>query len=144
MDGTNSRAGQERNERLGNHGQVQSDGVTLADAHLLEGVGQLGDVAQELAVGDDAAIGSVISLVDDGGLVRVFEGMAIDAVVACIQTALDEPGVVTVLKAAGMHGLEVALPREQFAGEVTPKLVGVLDGLLVQLLVVLEAVEMGF
>jgi hypothetical protein len=47
-----------------------------------------------------------------------------------------------VLKAARVYRLEVALPREQLAREVAPELVRVLDGLLVQLLVVLEAVEM--
>ena len=40
-----------------------------------------------------------------------------------------------------MHRLEIALPREQFAGEVAPELVRVLDGLLVQLLVLLEVRE---
>lgn len=143
MDGSDACAGEESNDGFGDHGEVQGHGVALAHAHLLQGVGELGDFAQELAVGDDAAVGGIVGLVDDCGLVWVLEGVAVDAVVAGVQPALDEPGIVAVLEAAGVDGLEVALPGEQLAGEATPELVGVLDRLLVQLLVVLEAVEMG-
>lgn len=70
--------------------------------------------------------------------------MAIDAIVTRIQLPLDEPGIIAVFKTASMRGLEIALPREQLSCEATPEGVRVLDGLFVQSLVVLEAVEMRF
>ena len=36
VDGTNARASEESDDRLGDHGHVQSDGVTLLHSHLLE------------------------------------------------------------------------------------------------------------
>ena len=58
------------------------------------------------------AITSIVSLVDDGGLVGVFEGVTVDTVVRCVQLALDKPGIVTMLEAASMDGLEVTFPCE--------------------------------
>ena len=36
VDSTNARAGEESDNSLGNHGHVQSDGITLLHSHLLE------------------------------------------------------------------------------------------------------------
>jgi hypothetical protein len=72
-------------------------------------------LAEELAVCDDAAIARVVGLVDDGRLVGVLEGMAVDAVVAGIQSALEEPRNIAMLKRARLYRLEIAFPREQFA-----------------------------
>ena len=115
VHGTNTCAGQERDDSLGNHRQVESNSVTLLDTHLLEGVCELGDLAEELSVCDDAAIACIVGLVDDGGLVGVLEGVAVDAVVRRVQLALDEPCIVAVLEATGVNCLEIALPREQLA-----------------------------
>lgn len=41
VDGANTRASEEGNEGFGNHGHVESDGVALLHAHLLEGPGEL-------------------------------------------------------------------------------------------------------
>jgi hypothetical protein len=70
--------------------------------------------------------------------------VTVDTVVAGIQSALYEPCIVTTLKASGVDSLEIAFPREQFACKSSPELLWLCDGLLVQLLVLLEAVEMRF
>jgi hypothetical protein len=70
--------------------------------------------------------------------------VTVDTVVAGIQPAFEKPGIVASFKATSMYGLEIAFPREQLARKTSPKLLGLRDGLLVQLLVLLEAVEMWF
>lgn len=144
VNGADTGAGKEGDDRLGNHGQVQRNGVALLDAHLLQHVGQSGDLAQELAVGDGAALIVLVGLVDDGRLVGIRDGVTVNAVVRGIEAALEEPGVVAVLEAAGVDGLEVALPGQELACPLAPELVRLLDRLLVQLLVVVEALEMRF
>jgi hypothetical protein len=43
-----------------------------------------------------------------------------------------------------MYCLEITVPREEFARKAAPELLGLCDGLLVQLLVLLEAVDVWF
>lgn len=137
VDGADTHTGEQGDESLGNHGEVDGDGVALADAHLLQDPGGLGDIPEQLAVGDIAALACLVCLVDDGDAVGVCNGVAIDAVVSGIELALDEPGIVTVSERAGVDSVEVALPRQQLAGALGPEGVGLCDGLLVQLLVFL-------
>lgn len=81
VNGADSAASKKGNDSLRDHGQVDGHGVALAHAHLGEHVGELGDIAQELAVGDVPAVRGLVGFVDDGDLVGVLEGMAIDTVV---------------------------------------------------------------
>lgn len=142
VDSANTRAGQKSDQGLGNHGKIDGNRVALLDAHLLESVGDLRHLAEQLAVCDGAAIALIVGLIDDGRLVGVLKRVAVHAVEAGVQAALREPRIVAVLEAAGVHRLEIALPRKQLAGHTAPELLGLLDRLLVQLLVVLEAIEM--
>lgn len=68
VDGTNASAGKEGSGGLPGHGEVDGDGVALLDAQALEDVGDLADLAQELAVGDLGALTGFVRLVDDRGL----------------------------------------------------------------------------
>jgi hypothetical protein len=70
--------------------------------------------------------------------------VTVDAVVAGVQPSLDEPRIVAALEAAGVYRLKVTVPREQFARKAAPELFGFCDGLLVQLLVLFEAVDVWF
>jgi hypothetical protein len=70
--------------------------------------------------------------------------VTIHAVVAGIQPALKEPRIVAPLEATGVYCLEVTVPREQFACKAAPELLGLCDGLLVQLLVLFEAIDVRF
>lgn len=144
MHGANTGAGKEGDYSLGNHRKVERNGIALANTHLFQSVGKLGYLAEELSIGDDAAVTRIVCLVDNSRLIWVLERVAINAVVAGIQPALKEPRVVAALEATSVYCLEIAVPREQFARETTPELLGLCDGLLVQFLVLLEAIDMRF
>ncbi|CCF47461.1 hypothetical protein CH063_15841 [Colletotrichum higginsianum] len=64
--------------------------------------------------------------------------MTVDTVVTGVELALDKPGTVAALQGTRVDGLEVAEPRQKLACLSAPEGLGVGDGLLVQLLVVLE------
>lgn len=135
MDSADANTGKNGDNGLGNHGQVNGNRVALLHTHLLESPGDFADIAEELRVGDIAAAFGLVGLVDDGDAVGVLEGVAVDAVVRGVELALDEPLGVAALEGAAVDGLEVAGPGEQLAGLVAPKLVGICDGLFVELLV---------
>jgi hypothetical protein len=141
VHGSDTCASQESDQRLWNHGKVESDGVALLDAHLGEDPRQAGDFSQELAVGDGAALALLIGFVDDGGLVRVLDGVAVDAVVGSIEATLDEPCSVTTGEGSRADGLEVPLPGEEIACHLAPELVGLGDGLLVHFLVLVHGAD---
>lgn len=71
MDSADTRASEEGEKGLWNHGQVQSNSVTLLHAHLLEDVGELRNLSQQLAVCDGATLANLVGFIDDGRLVRV-------------------------------------------------------------------------
>lgn len=135
--------GQEGHDRLGDHRQVQGDGVALFDAVLLEDVRQAGNFTQELAVGDGPALAGLVGFVVDGWLVGVLECVSVDAVVGRVQLALQEPSGVSVLQRAGFDGLEITVPCKQLACHLTPELFWLFNGLLVQSLVLFEILQMG-
>ena len=143
MHGTNTRASQEGNHGLGNHGQVDGDSVTLLYASLLQGPGNARDLPQELAVGDRAALIRLVGLIDDGNLVGVLQRMAVDTVEGGIETALDEPGIVAVLERAKVGGLEVLVPSEELPSSAGPEGIGAADRLFIELLVFIEVLEVG-
>jgi hypothetical protein len=51
-------------------------------------MGRSADFAQELGKGNGAALAGLVSLVDDGWLVWIFESMTVNAVVRGIEPAL--------------------------------------------------------
>lgn len=110
VNSTNTDTGENGDDSLGNHGQIDGDCVPLANTHLLQSPCCLGDLAQQLAVGDISAILGLIGLVDDGDAVRILEGMAIDQVVAGVELALDEPLDIAVGQGAAADGVKVAVP----------------------------------
>lgn len=78
---TNTDTGHESNDGLGNHGKVDSNGVALADAHLLENPGSTRDLSEELSISDITTLGGLVGLVNDGNTIRVLESMTVDTVV---------------------------------------------------------------
>lgn len=137
VDGADTDTGQDSNNGFGNHGHVDGDGIALLDAGLLEDPSNLGHITKKLAVGHVAALVDLVSLVDDGNAVGVLVSMAINGVVAGVELALDEPLDIALGEAAGGDGLEVAGPGQQLASCSAPELVGLGDGFLVELLVLL-------
>lgn len=51
VDGADANAGEQGDDGLGHHGHVDGDGVALLDAHVLEHVRELADLAQQVVVG---------------------------------------------------------------------------------------------
>lgn len=143
VDGTDTRASQESDNGFGDHGKVDSNGVTLLHTLLAENPGNTRHLAQELTVGDCAALAGLIGLVDNGHLVGVLEGMAIDAVVGGVQTTLNEPGIVAILQRPTVGGLEVLVEVKQFAGHTSPESVWAADGLLMELPVLVKVFQVG-
>ena len=135
VNGTDTGAGQEGNQGLGNHGQVDAHGVALLDTLLLQSPGDTGDFAEQLAIGDDAAIIGLVGFIDNGGLVGVLDSMTINTVVGGIQATTDEPGIVAMFEGADMSGIKVAVKGEMLAGHARPEDIGVTDRLFVQFLV---------
>lgn len=137
VDSTDTGDGKECNDSLWNHRKVDSNGVSLLDAHLLQGKGKTADITEELPVGDSTTICWLISLVDDGNLVWVLEGVSIDSVVTGIESTLVEPGNITVLEGTAGDGLEWNIPVKEVVGHLSPEDVWLLNGLLVHGLVLL-------
>ena len=54
-----------------------------------------------------------------------------------------EPGVVSAGQSTGFCLVEVVLPGEKLARSVCPEVLGVLNGLFVELLVLIEVCEVG-
>lgn len=143
MNSTDTGDGEEGNERLGNHRKVDGNSVTLLDTLLLQSPGDTGDLTQEFTVGDGAALIGLIGLVDDGDLVGVLDGVTVDTVEGGVQTALNEPSNVTVLERTIAGGLEVLVEGEEVPGHAGPESVGVANGLIVQLPVLVEVFEVS-
>lgn len=80
----------------------------------------------------------LVGLVDEGDLVRRGEGVAVDAVVAGVELTTQEPGEVSPLEAAAADNVKVLGPGEEVAGQRSPEFRRVLDGLLMQPLVVFK------
>jgi hypothetical protein len=75
---------------LGNHREVDSNGITLADTHLLEHPGCPRDLPKELAICDISALAGFIGLINDGNTIGIFESMAVYTVVRGVQAAFVE------------------------------------------------------
>ena len=102
-------------------------------------MGDLGNLAEKLAVRNIAALAGLVGLVDDGDAVGVLEGVAVDAVERGVELAFEEPGIVAAVEGTAVDCLKGLAPGQQLVGESPPELVGLCDGLLVELLVLVEA-----
>jgi len=143
VDGTNTRASKECNDSLGNHGQVNTNGITLLDTTLLQSPSHTGDFPQQLAICDGAALVGLVGLVDDGDLIRVLQSVTIDTVERSVQLTLDEPGIIAIGQRAVVGGLEIFVESEHLTGHTSPESVGTADGLLVELLVLIEVLNVS-
>lgn len=61
--------------------------------------------------------------------------MTVDQIVTGAQTAVTEPGHVTVSEGAGPDRVKVLVPGNQFPGKFSPEFGGIFDGFLVEGLV---------
>lgn len=68
--------------------------------------------------------------------------MTIDQVVTGTQSAVSEPGNVSIGKSAGSDGGEILVPGHEFPRKLSPEFGGIFNGFLVEGLVFLETVDM--
>lgn len=74
-------------------------------------------------------------------LIGVLCGVSVDKIVRGVQSTLEKPGNVAMFKTTRRNSFKITVPSEQLASEITKKLIGVLNRLLVEFFVVLEAVN---
>src|SRR5947209_18974220 len=98
MQCANAGNGEEGNDGFRDHGKVDGNCITFPDTHLPKSIGRSADFAQELAIRNGTSLARLVSLVDDGWLVWIFESMAVNAVVRRIEAALQEPRDVAIHK----------------------------------------------
>jgi hypothetical protein len=91
VDGTNSRTSEHRHRQLGDHGKVDTDAVAFFHAQSFEGVGDLAYLILHLSVGDGSRIARFPFKNDRGLVCSVAKGVAIDAVMTCVQLSVDKP-----------------------------------------------------
>lgn len=130
VDGADTGASEKGGGGIPCHGQIDADGVALADAKLLEHIGDFAGLAEELGVCDGHSLTGFVGLVDDRGLdmilidciarlerpylIGVFECPAVETVVRGVETTLGEPGDIALFERAGADGLERTVPVECF------------------------------
>ncbi|MCY1530879.1 hypothetical protein D9M68_660860 [compost metagenome] len=132
MHGADTRAGEHGVGRFGNHRHVDAHAVALFHATALEHVGQAGDMAVQLAIGDLRGFAGVVAFPDDGDLLAALLQVAVDAVVGDVQLAALEPFGFALLQVAAVQLLPGLEPAEEARGLLAPEQFGLLDGLLVQ------------
>ena len=140
VDGADARAGEQGDGQLGRHAHVDGDAVAFLDAERLEGVGEFLHFGVQFGVGEAANFAG-LAFPDDRGLVGALaEGVAVDAVVAEVDLAADEPlGPGQIPLENFVPGLE---PVELLRG-FGPECFGIVDGLLVEGFVFGEALDVG-
>ena len=143
VHGADTGDGEERDDRFGNHRQVECNSVTFSDAHLPQSICDARYFAQKLSVGEDAALAWLVCFIDHSRFIWVLDSMAVNAVVAGIEATLQEPGIVAVRESAGVGCLEVLVPVEQLACELTPELIGLFNRLFVHRPVFIEVLYVG-
>ena len=120
VDGADPGAGQQRDDGLGNHGQVDGHAVTLGHAEGLEGVGGLLDLFGELGVRVGAAVAGFALEVDGHPVPEPVLHVPVQGVVGGVDLAADEPlgeGRVGPVQGLG----EVLAPGEHFTGLPGPE-----------------------
>ena len=133
VDGADAGTGEHGHRRLGDHGQIDADPVTLLDALGLEDIGQFADVGVQFAIGDLLVDVGIVGLPDDGDLIATAVQVPVQAVVGDVELATLEPldievvGVVAVVH----HLIEGLAPGDELVCLLGPEAIGIIDRPLV-------------
>src|SRR5580698_7749278 len=91
MDGSDAGASEQGDGQFGGHAHVDGYAVAFFNSKRFEGVGEFLDFDVELGVGEFSNL-AWLAFPDEGGLAGAgAESVAVDAVVAEIDFAVDEP-----------------------------------------------------
>jgi hypothetical protein len=88
MHCADTNTGHKGDNSFGNHREVNSNGVALTDAHLLENPSSPRDFSKEFTVCNIATFAGLISLIDDGNTIRVLKSVTVDTIVRGVQATL--------------------------------------------------------
>ncbi|SQA98166.1 Uncharacterised protein [Cedecea neteri] len=80
MHGANARAGEHSNGSFRHHWHINRNNIAFLNAQFDQGVGKTADIAMQLAISDVFALGRVIALPDNGGLIAPFFQVPVEAV----------------------------------------------------------------
>ena len=69
VDGADAGTGKHGIGRFGHHGQIQADAIAFAYTAGPQGIGQTADFVLQFGIADVLAVGGVVTLPDDRGLV---------------------------------------------------------------------------
>ena len=120
VDRADPRAGQQRDDGLGNHRQVHGDPVALGHAQGLEGVRGLLHLLGELGVGVGAGVARLALEVDRHPVPVAGLDVPVQGVVRGVDLAADEP--LRERRVGPVQGLgEVLGPAQQLAGLLRPE-----------------------
>lgn len=143
VNGTNTRASQEGNNGLGDHGKVDGHGIALLHALLFQGPGDARDFPEQLAESDIATRVGLVGFIDDGNFIGVLNGVTVDAVEGGVQATFGEERIVAILERTDVGGLEIAIKGEVLPSHASPEGVGRADRLLVQRPILLDTLQVG-
>ena len=134
-------AGKHRDDRFGDHRQINEHAIAGLHTVLFEHIGKAADIAMELRVGDDAFVAG-FAFPNDGGFVgaRAFR-MTVDAIFTYIQFATDEPLRERCLPVEDLVPLFAPV---EFLGFARPELVRLFNRFLVEFFVSRHRWDAGF
>ena len=120
VDGADAGAGQQRDDGLGDHGQVDGHAVALGHAEGLEGVGGLLDLLGQLRIRVGAGVAGLALEVDGHPVAVAGLDVAVQRVVGGVDFAVLEPG--GERRVGPVKGLRERLaPGQQLAGLLGPE-----------------------
>ena len=139
MHGPDAGTGEHGVGGLGNHRHIDTDTIALLHTARLQQVGQAANLLVQLGIGDVLAVGGVVTLPDDGGLVRPRGQVPVDTVDGHVQFAVGKPGGVPATQILFVHLGKRLLPLQKVFGLLGPEGLRILDGFAVELFIVLGA-----
>mmetsp|Transcript_5026 Transcript_5026/g.12823 ORF Transcript_5026/g.12823 Transcript_5026/m.12823 type:complete len:722 (-) Transcript_5026:224-2389(-) len=150
VDGADARAGQHGGRQLGQHRHVDVHAVALLHPDGLEVVRNLADLVLELLVREGRAVGGLVPLPDDGGLVAApLLDVPVEGVVGQVRGAAGEPahadGALGVAVVVGEHVLRqvdrLLEVEPAVLDDVGPEALGISEGPVVHGLVLVVRVH---
>ena len=132
-------ARQHRYGSFGNHRHVDGDLVTLGNAFGLKDVGEFGDFAEHLGVGNGAGVTRLTFPNNRGFIATTLLDLVVKRVVSGVGFAAHEPlyeGLIPV-----GQGVPFLKPV-QLVGDTTPESFGVIQGLAIKGLILLECIQL--
>ena len=142
VDRTDPGTGKHRDGKFRYHGEVDRDPVTLLYTVFLQYIRKLTHMVVELLVGIGLGLLQGLPLPDEGGLIPLGGQMPVEAVIADIQFPPGKPFQFRLAEIPFRNLVPLLIPVEK-VGLLAPELVGIVDRLLVEFLILLHSLDIG-